>query len=65
MDADTGHRTETRGPGVETGQDAADWLVPLERLTREDLPCVGGKNASLGELLGALADAGVRVAIVR
>ncbi len=34
------------------------WLRDL-RLT--DLPQVGGKNASLGEMIGALKDAGVRV----
>jgi len=52
---------KTAEPGFETRQDAADWVVPLERLTLEDLPRVGGKNASLGEMLGALADAGVHV----
>ena len=30
-------------------------------LTMDDLPEVGGKNASLGEMLGALSEAGVRV----
>ena len=34
------------------------WLKDL-RLT--DLPQVGGKNASLGEMIGALKDAGLRV----
>ena len=27
----------------------------------DDVPLVGGKNASLGEMIGALSDAGVRV----
>ena len=34
------------------------WLKDL-RMT--DLAEVGGKNASLGEMLGSLADAGIRV----
>jgi pyruvate,water dikinase len=34
------------------------WLKDL-RLT--DLPQVGGKNASLGEMIGALEGAGIRV----
>ena len=33
----------------------------LETLTNEDVPLVGGKNASLGEMIGALKDEGVRV----
>ena len=36
----------------------AAWLKDL-RLA--DLPQVGGKNASLGEMIGALAAAGIRV----
>ena len=35
-------------------------VVPLESVSLEDLPQVGGKNASLGELLRRLASAGVR-----
>src|SRR5262245_19732986 len=38
-----------------------DYVVPLSRLTIEDVAAVGGKNASLGEMIGALAQAGVRV----
>jgi pyruvate, water dikinase len=35
--------------------------VPLERVSMRDVPRVGGKNASLGELLANLARVGVRV----
>ncbi len=37
------------------------WTVDLSEVTMADVPAVGGKNASLGELMGALAAAGVRV----
>src|SRR5258707_7449859 len=33
----------------------------LKDLRLADLPQVGGKNASLGEMTGALAEAGIRV----
>ena len=36
-------------------------VVPLERLRMGDLEQVGGKNASLGEMIGELAAAGIRV----
>jgi pyruvate, water dikinase len=36
-------------------------LAWLKDLRLSDLPQVGGKNASLGEMTGALADAGIRV----
>src|SRR5918995_7088189 len=36
-------------------------VVPLARLTLDDVPTVGGKNASLGEMIGALTELGVRV----
>lgn len=36
-------------------------IVPFEALRRHDVPRVGGKNASLGELIGNLGEAGVRV----
>ena len=38
-----------------------EYVVPLSSLTIEDVAAVGGKNASLGEMIGALAQAGVRV----
>jgi len=37
------------------------WVVDLADLTMNDVAEVGGKNASLGELVGQLARAGVRV----
>ncbi|WP_018938319.1 MULTISPECIES: phosphoenolpyruvate synthase [unclassified Thioalkalivibrio] len=37
------------------------WVVDLANLTMNDVARVGGKNASLGELLGQLGAAGVRV----
>src|SRR6476646_714448 len=36
-------------------------VIPLERLRMRDLPQVGGKNASLGEMIGELEAAGIRV----
>ncbi|GMU73513.1 MAG: phosphoenolpyruvate synthase [Burkholderiales bacterium] len=36
-------------------------VVPFERLRMSDVDRVGGKNASLGEMIGQLAGAGVRV----
>jgi len=44
-----------------TGKDAGH-VVPLESVSIRDVARVGGKNASLGELLQHLAQAGVRVA---
>jgi pyruvate,water dikinase len=38
-------------------------IVWFERLALDDVPIVGGKNASLGELIRQLGDAGVRVPI--
>ncbi|HEY6826049.1 MAG TPA: PEP/pyruvate-binding domain-containing protein, partial [Gemmatimonadaceae bacterium] len=36
-------------------------VIPFDRVRMRDLPDVGGKNASLGEMIGELAQAGVRV----
>jgi len=36
-------------------------VVPFERLSMHDLERVGGKNASIGEMIGALARLGVQV----
>ena len=41
--------------------DLADYIVPLDRLSMADVPRVGGKNASLGEMIRSLAGAGVQV----
>ena len=37
------------------------YVLPLESLRMGDVPRVGGKNASLGELISQLSAAGVRV----
>ena len=36
-------------------------VIPFERLRMTDLAQVGGKNASLGEMISQLAGAGIRV----
>ena len=38
-----------------------EYVIPFERLGMGDLDRVGGKNASLGEMIGSLAKLGVRV----
>jgi pyruvate, water dikinase len=38
-----------------------DYIALLENLSMQDVPHVGGKNASLGEMIGALAHLGVKV----
>jgi pyruvate,water dikinase len=38
-----------------------DYIVPLDTLSMADVPRVGGKNASLGEMIARLSDAGVKV----
>jgi pyruvate,water dikinase len=40
---------------------SADYIVPLDALSIADVPRVGGKNASLGEMIRHLAGAGVKV----
>ncbi len=37
------------------------YVIPFERLAMRDVETVGGKNASLGEMIGSLAQLGVRV----
>lgn len=37
------------------------FVIPFSQLRNADVAVAGGKNASLGELIGALGDAGVRV----
>ena len=39
----------------------SSYTVPFGRLGMKDIGSVGGKNASLGEMIGRLAEAGVRV----
>ena len=36
-------------------------VIPFDQLRMADVPQVGGKNASLGEMIGHLSDAGIRV----
>lgn len=38
-----------------------DYIVPLDALSMADVPRVGGKNASLGEMIANLAGTGVKV----
>jgi pyruvate,water dikinase len=40
---------------------STDYIVPLDELSMADVPRVGGKNASLGEMIGNLSGAGVKV----
>ena len=40
---------------------SADYIVPLDALSMADVPRVGGKNASLGEMIANLSGAGVKV----
>jgi pyruvate, water dikinase len=40
---------------------AAEYVMPFSAITLDDLPRVGGKNASLGEMIKVLAPAGVRI----
>jgi len=37
------------------------YVIPFERLGMHDVETVGGKNASLGEMIGSLANLGVKV----
>ncbi|GAA0280866.1 phosphoenolpyruvate synthase [Alteraurantiacibacter aestuarii] len=39
----------------------SEQVLPFEKVTRADVALVGGKNASLGELIGALSSKGVKV----
>ncbi|MBT8135851.1 MAG: phosphoenolpyruvate synthase [Gammaproteobacteria bacterium] len=39
----------------------SDYIIPFEKLGMNDVPQVGGKNASLGEMISALAAVGIRV----
>ncbi|MHB1085213.1 MAG: phosphoenolpyruvate synthase [Thiobacillus sp.] len=40
---------------------STDYIVPLDALSMADVPRVGGKNASLGEMIANLAGVGVKV----
>jgi pyruvate,water dikinase len=41
--------------------DHADFVLPLSALRRGDVGRVDGKNASLGEMIGSLKEAGIGV----
>ena len=45
---------------VSVAKDKA-YVVPFEQLRMTDVDIVGGKNASLGEMISQLAEAGVQV----
>ncbi|MCE7903434.1 MAG: phosphoenolpyruvate synthase, partial [Gammaproteobacteria bacterium PRO9] len=47
--------------GHDTGGPLNSTIIPLRSLSMADVARVGGKNASLGELLGQLTKLGVRV----
>ena len=38
-----------------------EYVVPFSQLRMTDVEAVGGKNASLGEMLSQLSSAGIRV----
>ena len=40
---------------------SAEYVIAFEKLRNDDVGRVGGKNASLGEMISQLAGAGVRV----
>ena len=44
-----------------TSPHESDLVVPFEQLRMTDVETVGGKNASLGEMISQLAASGVRV----
>jgi pyruvate,water dikinase len=46
---------------AETVDRGAAWILPFAEITLDDIPLVGGKNASLGEMVRELGNQGVRV----
>lgn len=44
-----------------SAQSSQRWVVPFQELRMTDVDSVGGKNASLGEMISQLDSAGVRV----
>lgn len=44
-----------------TPNDQAVYVIPFTELRMKDVPSVGGKNASLGEMISQLQEKGVRV----
>lgn len=54
-------KKQRAAPAETPAADAGRFVVALDELTLDDLPRVGGKNASLGEMLRELRNVGVRV----
>ncbi len=52
---------DTDGTKQSTSTPDPRWVRRLQELDQGDVALVGGKNASLGEMVGALAEQGVRV----
>lgn len=52
---------ETTRPAADKNEKAAEYVMPFSAITLDDLSRVGGKNASLGELIKVLAPRGIRV----
>jgi pyruvate, water dikinase len=48
-------------PVLRKGASLNAYVLPFEQLTMRDVETVGGKNASLGEMIGALTKLGVQV----
>ncbi|MFZ9813275.1 MAG: PEP/pyruvate-binding domain-containing protein, partial [Burkholderiaceae bacterium] len=46
---------------LQTSRLGLKMVVPFSELRMTDVDAVGGKNASLGEMISQLSDAGVRV----
>lgn len=46
---------------MKAGEETRRYAFPLAAMTLDDVPRVGGKNASLGEMIGELSPLGVRV----
>ncbi|MCH9670254.1 MAG: phosphoenolpyruvate synthase, partial [Gammaproteobacteria bacterium] len=53
--------TFIRDAAVSHSPTETDFVRPLASLRMADVPIVGGKNASLGEMIGELAGAGIQV----
>ena len=39
----------------------SEYIVPFESVGKDDIETVGGKNSSLGEMIGALSEEGIDV----
>src|SRR6056297_3424799 len=48
-------------PPITKAPDTQTYVRRFDTLTNEDVAIVGGKNASLGEMIGALKEEGIRV----